>query len=454
MSLATYLESHRQRHLDELFALLRIPSVSTDPALKGEVARAADFVADALRAAGFDVEVHATPGHPVVIARSAPVPDAPTVLIYGHYDVQPAEPLEEWTTPPFEPTVVDGDIRARGATDDKGQVFAHIKGAEAVRAVEGRLPLNVAFVVEGEEEIGSPNLRAVLERNAASLAADVVIVSDGAMLAPGVPTITYGLKGLAYLEVRVRTAGHDLHSGAYGGGVPNPVLVLCDMLAALKRDGRITVPGFYDDVVELTTDERERMAAAPFDASGFRDDTGVRSTDGEPGYSLVERLWARPTLDVNGIWGGFQGEGAKTVIPAVAGAKVSCRLVPDQEPEKIGRLLAEHLRSLAPAFAEVEVRVLHGGRPAVTSLDSPTVGLVAEALRDTFDREPVFARTGGTIPVIADFQDILGAEVVLVGMGLENDRAHAPNEKFRVDGYLDGIAMSANLLRSLAKLPA
>lgn len=453
MQLATYLSENRQRHLDELFELLRIPSVSTDPNLTPEVARAATFVAEALRQAGLEPTVIATPGHPVVLARSPEVPGAPTVLIYGHYDVQPADPLAEWETPPFEPTVVQGEIRARGATDDKGQVYAHVKGAEAVRAVDGAFPLNLRFVIEGEEEVGSPNLAAVLEGHADELAADVVIVSDGAMIAPGVPTLTYGLKGLAYLEVRVRTASGDLHSGAYGGGVPNPVLVLCDMLAALKRDGRVQVPGFYDEVLDLSSAEREAIAAAPFDEAGFRADTGVRSTAGEPGYSLLERLWARPTLDVNGIWGGFQGEGAKTVIPATAGAKVSCRLVPNQDPDAIAELLSDHLRSLAPAWADVEVELLHGGKPAVTDIEAPGIRLAAAALEKTFGRSPVFARTGGTIPVIADFQRLLGAEVVLVGMGLENDRAHAPNERFLVDAYLEGIAMSANLLVSLAKLP-
>jgi len=451
MPLDAYLEANRERHLSELFELLRIPSVSTDPQRKEDVAAAAELIARALREAGLEAELEPTAGHPLVVGRSPEVPGAPTVLIYGHYDVQPAEPLDLWETPPFEPTVIAGDIRARGASDDKGQVYAHIKGVEALVAVDGALPLNVRFIVEGEEEIGSPNLRPFLERRAEALAADVVVISDGAMLAPDTLTLTYGLKGLAYLEVSVRTAGRDLHSGAYGGGVPNPINALAGMLARLKDEsGRVSVPGFYDAVEPLGDEERRRMAAAPFDEAAFRADAGVSATPGEAGYSLIERLWGRPTLDCNGIWGGFQGEGAKTVIPATAGAKLSCRLVPGQDPDDISDKLARYLESLAPDGVEVSVRRLHGGRPASTPLDARSVRAAAQALRATFGREPVFARTGGTIPVVADFQELLGCEVVLVGFGLEDDRAHAPNEKLAVRDYLRGIATSARLLRALA----
>lgn len=454
MPLSDYLDANRERHLSELFELLRIPSVSTDPGRAADVAAAAEFVADALRSAGLGADVHATDGHPIVVGRSPAVEGAPTVLVYGHYDVQPAEPLELWDTPPFEPRVVDGDIRARGASDDKGQVYAHVKGAEALLQLDGALPVNLVFVIEGEEEIGSPHLRPFLEAHADELAADVVVISDGAMLAPDTPTLTYGLKGLAYLEVRVRSAGRDLHSGAYGGGVPNPIQALAGMIAALKDDdGRVTVPGFYDDVAELGDEERRRMADAPFDEAAFRADAGVTATPGERGYSLIERLWARPTLDCNGIWGGFQGDGAKTVIPAEAGAKISCRLVPGQEPEDISRKVAHALEALAPEGCEVEVVHLHGGRPASTPIDAASVRAAAEALRASFGREPVFARTGGTIPVVADFQELLGSEVVLVGFGLEDDRAHAPNEKFSVENYLRGIATSAELLRALGRAP-
>ncbi|MEJ2291695.1 MAG: dipeptidase [Deinococcales bacterium] len=452
MSLSEYLESNRERHLNELFELLRIPSVSTDPERERDVARAAEYVAGALRAAGFAARVEPTARHGIVVARSPEVPGAPTVLVYGHYDVQPPDPLELWETPPFEPTVVGGDIRARGASDDKGQVFAHVKGVEALRDVDGALPVNVVFVVEGEEEIGSPNLRPFLEAHAEELAADVVVISDGAMLAPDTPTLTYGLKGLAYLEVHVRGAGRDLHSGAYGGGVPNAINALAEMIAGLKdASGRVTVPGFYDTVVPLTEEERSRMAAAPFDEGAFRAEAGVEATPGESGYSLIERLWARPTLDCNGIWGGFQGEGAKTVIPATAGAKISCRLVPGQDPDDISAKVAHALEAAAPAGIEVEVRRLHGGRPASTPIDAASVRAAADALRASFGREPVFARTGGTIPVVADFQELLGAEIVLVGLGLEDDRLHAPNEKFAVRDYLRGIHTSALLFRALAR---
>ncbi len=455
MSLTDYLEENRERHLNELFEFLRIPSVSTDPERTRDVADAAAYVAGALERAGLEATVEPTDGHGIVVARSPEVPGAPTVLIYGHYDVQPAEPLDLWQTPPFEPTVIEGDIRARGATDDKGQVYAHIKGVEALARVDGALPLNVVFVVEGEEEIGSPHLRPFLERNAHALAADVVVISDGAMLAPDTPTLTYGLKGLAYLEVHVRGAGRDLHSGAYGGGVPNAINALAGMIAGLKDgDGRVAVPGFYDAVVPLGDEERARMAAAPFDEAAFRADAGVSATPGEAGYSLIERLWGRPTLDCNGIWGGFQGEGAKTVIPATAAAKLSCRLVPGQDPDDIADKVTRALEALAPEGVEVEVKRLHGGRPASTPIDAASVRAAAEALRASFGREPVFARTGGTIPVVADFQELLGSEVVLVGLGLEDDRAHAPNEKFAVRDYLRGIQTSARLLRALAGRPA
>jgi len=455
MSLTDYLDENRERHLDELFAFLRIPSVSTDPERRQDVADAATYLAEALGRAGLEAAVEPTEGHGIVVARSPEIPGAPTVLIYGHYDVQPEEPLELWETPPFEPTVVDGDIRARGATDDKGQVYAHVKGVEALARVDGALPVNVVFVVEGEEEIGSPHLRPFLERHAAALAADVVVISDGAMLAPDTPTLTYGLKGLAYLEVHVRGAGRDLHSGAYGGGVPNAINALAAMIAALKdADGRVTVPGFYDAVVPLGDEERARMAAAPFDEAAFRADAGVSATPGEAGYSLIERLWGRPTLDCNGIWGGFQGDGAKTVIPATAAAKLSCRLVPGQDPDDIADKVTRALEALAPEGIAVEVKRLHGGRPASTPIDAASVRAAAEALRASFGREPVFARTGGTIPVVADFQELLGSEVVLVGLGLEDDRAHAPNEKFAVRDYLRGIQTSARLLRALARRPA
>ncbi|MFO8151311.1 MAG: dipeptidase [Trueperaceae bacterium] len=446
-----YLDANRERVLAELLDLLRIPSVSTDPQRAGDVARAADFVAEALRRAGLEAEVHPTAGHPVVTAASPPVAGAPTVVIYGHYDVQPAEPLEAWATPPFEPLVVDGRIVGRGASDDKGQFFAHVKAVEALRDLDGGLPLNVRFVIEGEEEIGSPNLASFLREHRAELAADVALVSDGAMVAPETPTITYGLRGLTYLTVRVRTAGRDLHSGAYGGGVANPLGALASMLAGLKgADGRIAVAGFYDDVVELDDAERERLAAVPFDRDAFMADAGIAATPGEAGYGLLERLWARPTLDVHGLGGGFVGEGTKTVIPAEGVAKLSCRLVAKQDPERIAQLLEAHLRRSAPEGVAVDVAVEGGGEPALTPLDHPAVAATARALEAVWGRPAVFARSGGSIPVVVELQRVLGAVPVLLDMGLEDDRLHAPNEKFEVRNYLQGIRASAVTLRTLA----
>lgn len=451
MSVDGFVSEHRDRLVAELLEFIRIPSVSTDPTRRDDVRSAARFVADSLARLGLRAEVHETPGHPVVSAHGPSVPGAPRVLIYGHYDVQPAEPLELWRNDPFEPTVEDGVIVARGASDDKGQVFAHVKGVEALLASDGALPLNVSFLIEGEEEVGSPNLPAFVAEHAERFAADVVLISDGAMIAPGVPTITYGLRGLTYATVRVRAAGRDLHSGAYGGGVPNALDALVRMLASLKDDdGRVTVAGFYDDVLPLDERERAALAAVPFDEAAFTADAGVSATPGEAGYTLVERLWARPTLDVNGLSGGFQGAGAKTVIAAEAMAKVSCRLVPAQDPQRVFEALSAHLRARAPAGVEVEVTPEGLGHPAMSPLDAPSVSAAAAALREVWGREPVFARSGGSIPIVADFQRLLGAEPLLVGLGQEDDRAHAPNEKFAIDDYLQGIRVSAALLRALA----
>ena len=450
--LAGLLRERRDAHLDQLIELLRIPSVSTDPERAGEVRRAALWLRDHLAAGGFDADLLETDGHPAVFAERRVADDAPTVLIYGHYDVQPAEPLELWESDPFEPVVRDGSLVARGASDDKGQVFAHVAGTLALLEADGELPLNVKFLIEGEEEIGSSHLAAAIEANRERLAADAVVVSDGAMLPGPTPTITYGLKGMAYVEVRVTTADRDLHSGGYGGGVPNAPLALAEMLAALKdEDGRIAVPGFYDDVAELSAEEREQLGRVPFDESAFASSIGVTATPGEPGRSLLERLWARPTLDVNGFGGGFQGEGLKTIIPAQAFAKISCRLVPNQDPERILDLLARRLEELAPPGARVEVERLGSASWALSSLDSAPVRAAAEAIRTVDGRDPVYVRTGGTIPVVADFQRLLSADVALVDMGLESDRIHSPNETFDVELYWRGIHLSAELLRSLGR---
>lgn len=447
-----YVERRQGELLAELSAFLRVPSVSTAPQHRDEVRRAAEFLLGELTALGFEAALHETAGHPIVYAERRVSQAAPTILIYGHYDVQPPEPLELWTTPPFEPTVRDGALYARGASDDKGQVYAHLKGVEAVLAETGTLPLNVKFLIEGEEEIGSPNLVPFIDTHAELLAADIVLISDGAMAAPDTPTITYGLKGLAYLEVHVRGAAMDLHSGAFGGAAPNPINGLAKMIAALHDDaGRVAVPGFYDAVLDITPEEREVFGRAPFDEAALMEELGVSALPGEAGYTALERLWARPTLDCNGIGGGFQGEGSKTVIPAHAMAKISCRLVPNQTPQEITQKLGDYLRSLAPEGLSVEVIDLHGGDGALTPLTSGAVQAAGRALAEVYGKETVFARTGGTIPVASTFQKKLGADVVFVGLGLESDRAHSPNEKFDLVNYYRGIEVSAALLEAFAE---
>lgn len=446
-----YVRDAQSRLLEELCDFLRIPSVSTAPEHEGDVRRAANFLQDALAPLGFATELYETPRHPVLYAERLVSKTAPTVLIYGHYDVQPPEPLELWTTPPFEPTVRDGLLYARGASDDKGQVYAHVKGLEAVITKTGTLPLNVKLLIEGEEEIGSPNLLPFIKEHAELLAADAVLISDSAMAAPNTPTITYGLKGLAYLEVHVRGAAMDLHSGAFGGAAPNPIGGLAKMIAALHdASGRVAVPGFYDAVLDITAEEREVFKRAPFDEEALKRDLGVSALPGEPGYTALERLWARPTLDCNGIGGGFQGEGSKTVIAAHAMAKISCRLVPNQTPQEITKKLGDFLRSLAPEGLTVEIVDLHGGDGVLTPLDSAAVQAAGRALAEVYGREPVFARTGGTIPVGSTFQKVLGADVVFVGFGLESDRAHSPNEKFDLVNYYRGVEVSAALLEAFA----
>ncbi|MEX2535867.1 MAG: dipeptidase [Trueperaceae bacterium] len=451
MPLESYLAQHRQRHLDELLDLLRIPSVSADPQHKADMRRAAEYLEGRFRELGFTSEIHDTPGHPLVLAERRVAGDAPTVLIYGHYDVQPADPLELWDRPPFEPRVEDGQIVARGASDDKGQVYAHIKGAEALLDQYPDAPLNLIFLVEGEEEVSSTNLAPFVTANKERLAADVVLISDGAMLGPDKPSLTYGLRGITYTEVQVRVADRDLHSGAYGGAVPNAINVLARMIAALHDDqGRVTVPGFYDKVQAISEQERAALAELPFDDEQFLGNVGVTASPGEEGYSLIERIWTRPTLDVNGIGGGFQGEGSKTVIAAKAMAKISCRLVSDQEPVEIFGLLRDHLLALAPEGVEVEVIHLNDGRPCVVSLDAPALVTAGDAVEAVWGKRPAFVRTGGSIPVVSTFQEVLNADVVMLDMGLETDRVHAPNEHFALDNYYRGIHTSAELLRRLA----
>ena len=448
-----YLDEHRQRHRHLLFDLLRQPSISTDPAHVNDMRACAEWLAERLRAIGLTrAEVMETGGHPVVYGEWRDAPGAPTVLVYGHYDVQPADPLELWETPPFQPTEREGRVYARGATDDKGQFMTHINAVEALLATAGQLPVNVKFLIEGEEEVGSPHMDAFIEAHRDLLAADVAVVSDSPMFGRGQPSLCYGLRGITYLEISVTTAARDLHSGAYGGAVPNPILALASMLGACKApDGRITVPGFYDDVAPLTDEERAAMAALPFDEEALKQELGLTALPGEPGYSVRERLWARPTLDAHGVWGGFTGQGSKTVIPNQAHAKLSCRLVPNQDPARVADLIEAHLQSVRPTGAQVVVRRLGLGDPVITPLDHPATRAAARALEVGFGAIPLFTREGGSIPVVATIARLLGAPTILAGFGLPDEPLHAPNEHFDLDNYHNGARTAVALLAELSE---
>lgn len=449
-ALDRYLTDHRQQFEDDLCELLRIPSISADRNYAGDIRRAADWVAGCLRRLGLGTELIETAGHPLVYAESPPVPGAPTVLVYGHYDVQPADPLDQWTTPPFEPTVRDGNLYARGATDDKGQMLTHINSAQAWIETAGQLPLQLKFLIEGEEEVGSESLNKFLETAADKLACDVVVVSDTAQFAPGQPAITYGLRGIAYFELRLTGPRHDLHSGTFGGGVTNPANALARMLAALvDGQGRVQVPGFYDDVVPLTDRERSQFAALDFDEQAFRQRIGVDAVTGEAGYTTLERRWARPTCDVNGIWGGYQGQGGKTVLPSTAGAKFSFRLVPRQDPHRVAAGLRELLARICPPGIKMELIEMHGAPGALVSLDSPYMQAAARAIQRGFEKQPVFIREGGSIPIVTAFYERLGVDTLLLGWGLDDDNAHGPNEKFSLADFHRGIRASACLWQEL-----
>jgi acetylornithine deacetylase/succinyl-diaminopimelate desuccinylase-like protein len=434
------VDQNSERYLNELFALLRIPSVSADPKYKADVLRMADAVKDSLVAAGADrVEICPTPGYPIVYGEKIIDSNLPTVLVYGHYDVQPPDPLELWTSPPFEPVIRNGNIYARGSADDKGQVFMHVKAFELMLQ-NNLLPCNVKFMIEGEEEVGSSNLDNFLEANKERLKADCVLVSDTSMIANDIPSINTGLRGLSYVEVEVTGPNRDLHSGVYGGGVANPINVLCEMIASLKdNDLHISIPGFYDDVLELSKSERDALNSAPFSVDEYKTELKIGDVMGEKGYSTLERTATRPTLDVNGIWGGYTGEGAKTVLPSKAFAKISMRLVPNQSPDKITELFKKHFESIAPAGVKVEVRPHHGGWPVVTPTDSNEYRAAARAMQTTFGKEPIPARGGGSIPIVASFEKILGLKTVLMGFGLDTDDIHSPDEHYGVFNYLKGI---------------
>ena len=449
-----HIDENVDTAIEELKEFLRIPSVSARSEHNGDVRRAAEWVRDAAIAAGLEnATIMETAGHPVVYADWTHAHDAPTVLIYGHYDVQPAEPLELWTSPPFEPDVRDGDIYARGSVDDKGQVHLHLKGIDALMKQEGKLPVNVKLIIEGEEEIGSPNLAGFVRENADLLACDAVVISDTPMYDYDMPSITYGLRGLAYFEVHVRGADRDLHSGMFGGAVANPINALCSLIGGMKDEkNRITLPGFYDTVRDVTPEERESLARLPYDAAEFERMIDIPATVGEEGYTDLERLWARPTLDVCGIWGGYTGEGAKTVLPSEATAKISMRLVAHQNPDDVARQLKEYLDANAPDGVTVTMTDLHGGDPALTPTDTPVVRAGLEALRKAFGTEPFLIRNGGSIPIVTDLENILEAPVVLIGFGLPDQNAHAPDEKMNLANYHRGIRTSALFLREFAAI--
>jgi len=433
--------------LSDLFEFLRLPSVSADPAYKEGIVQAAAWLKAKFESIGFSVEVVPTPHHPIVYAEKMVSHLAPTVLIYGHYDVQPPDPLELWNTLPFEPTLKDGKIYGRGSSDDKGQIFAHIAAAQSLGQ---NLAVNLKFVIEGEEEVGFGNLLPWIKSNAERLKADVLVVSDSEMLAPGVPAITYGLRGISLMEVRLQGAGRDMHSGTYGGGAPNPIHAAAYLIARLKaEDGVIRIPNFYDKVRPLTEQERQMLRDLPFDERAFANGVGASAMPGESEYSLLERIWTRPSLDVNGIWGGYQGEGSKTVIPAKAGFKLSMRLVPHQDPNEVFELTKRYLQQLLPQGYSMEIVHQGVGKPVITELDNPSMRAAAAALEATWGVKPAFNRMGGSVPIVADFQEVLGIPIVIMGFGLNDDNLHAPNEKIDLINFENAIRVSRAFLQKL-----
>jgi acetylornithine deacetylase/succinyl-diaminopimelate desuccinylase-like protein len=451
-----FINTSQDRYLDELKAYLAIPSVSALPEHAADVRRAAEWTAEELRRIGMQrAEVVETPGHPVVYAEWLGAPGRPTLLIYGHYDVQPVDPLDLWKSPPFEATVRDGDLYARGAADDKGQVFMHFKAIEAHLRKNGRLPLNVKVIIEGEEEVGSDHLDEFIRTRREQLAGDVLVISDTGMFDRGVPSICYGLRGLAYCQIDLRGTAGDLHSGSFGGAVANPAFVLAQVLSQMKdRSGRIKIPGFYDDVRPLREEERAEFKRLPFDERQYRKTLGAPRLFGEKGYSTLERTWVRPTFEVNGLLSGFTGEGAKTVIPAVAMAKVSMRLVPDQDPDKIAKLFEDYVHKVTPKTVEVKVTRVHGGRPWMTEFDNPYVQATARAIEIGFGKRPVYTREGGSIPIVSTFAEQLHVPCVLFGIGLPDENSHAPNEFLHLRNFYDGVTTAAFLYKEIADVPA
>ena len=441
-----YIDKNKDRFLNELIEILKIPSISADPAYKAEVTKTAKFTAEKLRAAGADkVEVCETPGHPIVYGEKIIDANLPTILVYGHYDVQPPDPLELWDSPPFEPVIKktkihpEGAIFARGTADDKGQFYMHVKAFEAMMA-ENALPCNVKFMIEGEEEVGSDHLGDFCKENVEKLACDVILISDTSIIAKDCPSISVGLRGLSYVEVEVTGPNRDLHSGVYGGAVANPINILCKMIASMHdENNHITIEGFYDDVQEVSKAERKAMNEAPFNINEYKDDLDIFQVRGEKGYTTLERTSIRPTLDVNGIWGGYIGEGSKTVLPAKAFAKISMRLVPNQNSDKITELFSKHFKKIAPKSVKVEVRPHHGGEPAVTPTDTVEYQAAAKAMETTFGKTPIPQRGGGSIPIVALFEKVLKAKTILMGFGLDSDGLHSPNEHYGLFNFYKGI---------------
>lgn len=453
-SVAKYLSENADRFLDELKDLLRIPTVSADPVCKPHMMRGAEFIHRQFADLGFKAEIVPTAGHPIVYAEWLNAPGAPTVMVYGHYDVQPADPLNLWTTPPFEPTIRDGYVFARGATDDKGQMFTHIKSAEAWLRTVGSLPVNLKYVIEGEEEVGSNNLEDFLKANKVRLKSDVAVVSDTSQYAPNQPAITYGLRGILAVEITVTGPCKDLHSGIFGGAVANPATGISRLIASLHDDqGRVRIPGFYDQVVELTAAERQQFRDLGFDEAAFKAELGINEVAGEAGYSTIERRWARPTCEVNGLVSGYTGEGPKTIVPSKATVKITCRLVPDQDPHQLTEALHQYLKSQCPSSLKFEFSSYHGCPAFVFDPNSPYIEAAAAAVREAWGVDRVrLIREGGSIPVVQTFKDVLGLDTLLLGWGLNTDNLHSPNEHFTIADFHRGIEASARLWDKLAAM--
>lgn len=452
-SVLSYIDANKERYLSELTELLAIPSVSSQKEHQGDMQRCAQWVADHMERIGLhNVKIFPTEGHPIVYGDWLGASGQPTVLVYGHYDVQSEEPVNLWTSPPYQATVRDGNLYARGASDDKGQMFIHLKAVEALLKNNGTLPVNLKIIVEGEEEVGGEHLETFLEEYKEMLKADIVLISDTAMFAKDVPSICYGLRGIAYMEIELSGPKRDLHSGSFGGSIHNPIQALAEIIASLHdKNGRVTIPGFYNDVRTLTQKERAAFKKLPHSDKKYAKEVGVPALYGEKGFTTLERLWARPTLECNGIWGGYTGEGAKTVLPAKAFAKISMRLVPNQKSATIAKLFEKHIKKIAPKTVTVNVRTLHGGEPAITPIDSPGVEAAVSALEKGFGKKPLYQREGGSIPIVVQFKKILGIDSVLLGFGLPDENIHAPDEFLNLNNFYNGIRTSAHFYNEFPK---